>query len=255
MTTEQYIHGQIFEVQLANIIPKHNAEHYRLTELAALIESIENLGLLQPILVTSTPDGLLKILDGDKRWYAAQYTALTSVQIKFIAKNTEIISITANMLRSDIPPIEKAELMQKLKTQFSYSNEDLARMINRSAPTVCEILSLNNLTAKIKQICRNDRMFSHSLLMKIAKIKNKQEMESAFFKLQNKMMAQGGNGRTAIIDNGEKKVQRLIKTINNVISEFGGLDLDELSPLLKSDMHSAFNNLVKFCKRYQNRFS
>jgi len=255
MEPEKYVHGNNYDEKLTDIVPKKLGKNLCPFAQDALKNSIIKSGLLQPILVSLGTDKKLTILDGNRRWYAAQAAGCESLQVIYIDKHTETVSLAANMLRVDIPPIEKAEQMRKLKILFNYTNKDLGKMIGRSEPTVSEILSLNGLTDNIKEACRNNPLFTHSMLLKILRSGDPQAMENRFFKLQNKMTGNDGRGHKDVFKNVDKKVQRVIKNVNNVVTEFDKLDLNELDAAAKSNLNVAFLKLRLFCLDHGSKFS
>lgn len=84
--------------------------------LRELAESIRENGVLQPILVRTTPSGL-EIVAGERRWRAAQLAGLTTIPAyvrDLDDQQAAAASAVENLIREDLNPIEEVEAKRRI---------------------------------------------------------------------------------------------------------------------------------------------
>lgn len=123
----------------------------------ALVESITQQGILQPLLVRRDPgkSNEYEIIAGERRWRAAQKAGLSEVPvvIKDLSDNDALaIAIIENIQREDLTPIEEAAAYQRLIDEFSYTQEALAKTVGKSRSHVANMLRLLTLPGPIKTL-------------------------------------------------------------------------------------------------------
>ena len=184
MITEKipYVHGGLYKARIDNIKtdPAQPRKFFCPEAHSDLVRSIADVGLMQPIVVTSSGGDYLQIVAGERRFRAALEAGLTQLDVRYVDRCTAEISIIENLLREDLLPIETAEALLRVKALHGYSHEELAGIIGKSVPTVSEILKLNRLTDDIKAECRDDKRYVHTRLLYIAKLKHPQAMRKHF---------------------------------------------------------------------------
>lgn len=120
-----------------------------LTELA---DSIREQGILEPIVVASTPAGY-QIIAGERRWRAAKLLGMKMVPV--VIKQTSPqqmleMAIVENVQREDLNPIERAQAYKRLIDEFGLGTNEVARKVGKSAPTVSNTIRLLSLPDAIK---------------------------------------------------------------------------------------------------------
>ena len=115
--------------------------------LKALVDSIREKGVLEPILVRTNgqrPDRY-EIIAGERRWRAAQTAGLHEVPVivkKLDDREALEIALIENLQREDLTALEEAEGYRRLIDQFGRTQEDLARDIGKSRSHVANTLRL-----------------------------------------------------------------------------------------------------------------
>ena len=117
-----------------------------------LVESIREQGVLEPLVVASTPAGY-QIIAGERRWRASKLAGLKMVPV--VIKQTSPqqmleMSIVENVQREDLNPIERAQAYKRLIDEFGLGTNEVARRIGKSAPTVSNTIRLLSLPDAIK---------------------------------------------------------------------------------------------------------
>lgn len=140
-----------------------------LTELTA---SIQEKGILEPLLVKPTLNGRWTIIAGERRWRSATAAGLQDVPcIEMDVDEAEVaeIALIENMQRKDLTPWEEADGLRALCERFGYTHEEVARKVGKSRSTVTEALSIAAIPEEIRNICRESDINSKSLLLQIVR--------------------------------------------------------------------------------------
>ena len=121
-------------------------------ELAELAESISQHGVIQPLLVSEqrTDDGQLtyQLIAGERRWRAARAAGLTEVPVTIREATTQEhleLAIIENVQRSDLSPLEEAAAYQRLISDFSLTQQQVAERVGCSRTAVANTVRLLDL--------------------------------------------------------------------------------------------------------------
>jgi ParB family chromosome partitioning protein len=212
--------------------------------LAELTASVAQHGILEPILFRRDQDtGILHVIAGERRCAAARKAGLFSVPAIFIdSGHFGEIALVENLLRQDLNPIEESEALQRLMDEHAYKQDDLARIIGRSAPTISESLSLMKLPREIRDECRQEPTVPKNVLVAIARNKQQRSMVTAYRKYREQQRLLGvpktpGAKRT--------KAEALVNNIGTTERKIAALDLTTLSPEDQAMVGEALNALKK----------
>ena len=122
-------------------------------KLEDLASSIKEHGNIQPLVVRETAKGY-ELIAGERRLRAAKIAGLKKVPISITkASNTKSleIAILENVQREDLDAIEVAKGYQRLKEEFSYTQEALSKSIGKPRSSVANSLRLLALSVKIQK--------------------------------------------------------------------------------------------------------
>ena len=126
--------------------------HFKPEDLNELSLSIQEKGILQPLIVRKSEMGY-ELIAGERRLRAALMAGLTEVPVVVKAvSDTELleISIIENIQREDLNALEEAEAYYRLMTEFSITQEEVASRVGKSRPAVANFLRLRQLPDRIK---------------------------------------------------------------------------------------------------------
>ena len=151
------VEGAFFaELPVADISP--NAVNPRTVfdadELAELVASIKEVGLLQPVVVRPASDGRYELVMGERRWRATQLAGLETIPaIVRETDDTDMLrdALLENLHRSQLNPLEEAAAYQQLLEDFACTHEELASRIGRSRPQISNMLRLLRLTPAVQR--------------------------------------------------------------------------------------------------------
>jgi ParB family chromosome partitioning protein len=143
----------VTQMQAGKYQPRTRMDEGALNELAA---SIKAQGLMQPILVrplTSAGNDKYEIIAGERRFRAAQIAGLTEVPV--LVKDVDdqaaaAMALIENIQREDLNPLEEAQGIQRLITDFDFTHEQAAGAVGRSRSAVSNLLRLLNLAKPVQ---------------------------------------------------------------------------------------------------------
>src|ERR1700752_1115010 len=140
--------------------PRRTFPESELTELAA---SIQEHGIIQPILVRAVrgANDAYEIIAGERRWRAAQRAGLHEVPVVTIeATDAEAlqIAIIENVQRADLNALEEAEGYHALMEEFDNSQDEVAKTIGKSRSHVANTLRLLKLPETVKSYIASGKL-------------------------------------------------------------------------------------------------
>lgn len=123
-------------------------------ELAELTYSIQEIGLLQPIVVRLVEDGKYELVMGERRWRASQRAGVGTIPaIVRSTSDDEMLrdALLENLHRSELNPLEEAAAYQQMLDDFSCTHDELAVRIGRSRPQISNMLRLLKLPPLVQR--------------------------------------------------------------------------------------------------------
>lgn len=143
----------ISKMQAGKYQPRSRMDEGALNELAA---SIKAQGLMQPILVrplTPGNDNKYEIIAGERRFRAAQIAGLNEVPV--LVKDVDdqaaaAMALIENIQREDLNPLEEAQGIHRLISDFNFTHEQAAGAVGRSRSAVSNLLRLLNLAKPVQ---------------------------------------------------------------------------------------------------------
>lgn len=144
--------------------PRQDMNDEALAELSA---SIQEKGILQPLVVTRDDeagygeDGYI-LIAGERRLRASKMAGLTEVPV--IVKNINDnqnrleLALIENIQRQNLNPLEEALAYQQLIKEFSLTQEEVAQQVGKERSTVTNTLRLLNLPDYAKEDIAKGRL-------------------------------------------------------------------------------------------------
>ena len=137
--------------------------HFNDDAIAALVDSVREKGVLQPLLVRRHPakTNAYEIVAGERRWRAAQKAGLTEVPvvIKELDDSEALeLALIENIQREDLTAIEEAAGYQRLMDEFGHTQEDLSHVIGKSRSHIANLLRLLTLPESVQHMVDDGRL-------------------------------------------------------------------------------------------------
>ena len=147
---------RIMEIEPNRDQPRKDFDEKTLSELA---ESIEQHGVLQPLVVRPLTNGGYQLVAGERRWRAARIAGLTEVPvvIKELTDEEVIeIAMIENLQREDLNPLEEALGYRYMMDELNITQEQAAEKVGKSRPAVANAIRLLRLPDEVQEMVKNN---------------------------------------------------------------------------------------------------
>lgn len=146
--------GDYLQVPVDDIRPNPDQPRSRFDDesLAELAASLKEVGVLQPVVVTSTDEGFV-LIAGERRWRAAKQAGLSTIPAVVrgaSGDSTLVEALVENVQRRDLTPLEEAHAYKQLLEDYGMSQEQVAGRVGKSRPAVSNTLRLLQLPGPIQ---------------------------------------------------------------------------------------------------------
>ena len=143
------------EIPIGEIFPnaKQPRTQFDEDELAELVHSVKEFGLLQPIVVRPAKDGY-ELIMGERRWRASSKAGLKRIPAIVRETSDEDMlrdALLENIHRVQLNPLEEAAAYQQLLEEFGVTQEQLADRLGRSRPVITNSIRLLNLPVPVQR--------------------------------------------------------------------------------------------------------
>ena len=177
-------------VPLSSLRPNPNQPRSDVGDLADLVGSIREKGVLEPILArplggseNDGPElvGRYEIIAGERRYRAALEAGLYEVPVIELAVSQQEaleIALIENLQRKDLSPFEEAEGYRALGELHGYTQEQIAKAVGKARTSITESLSLLAIPAELRRAAEAMGIRAKSALLEVAKAGDPARMRS-----------------------------------------------------------------------------
>lgn len=178
------------KLPIEDIVPNPNQPriHFNETELRELSESIQEHGVLQPLLVRKHGNGY-EIIAGERRYQASKLAGLEELPVIIKDVNDEemlALALIENLQRSDLNPVEEAKGYRQLIDASGMTQETLSKAVSKSRSAITNSLRLLDLPEVVQQM-----IFEGKLTAGHARAILAVPYEDARIRLAEKVVAEG----------------------------------------------------------------
>lgn len=158
-----HVGAVLIEISTNDIVPNPHQPrvHFDEESLAELASSIEQIGVLQPILVRSLGEQGYELIAGERRWRAAQRAGLTSIPA-IVRTSDDLTSVeqalVENLHRQDLTPLEEAAAYQQLLEDFEFTHEQVAQRVGKSRSAITNTLRLLGLPPAVQHLLADGKL-------------------------------------------------------------------------------------------------
>lgn len=155
--------SSINEIDIDKIVANPNQPRREMDpeSLRELADSIEQIGIVQPITLRQMDDGTYQIIAGERRWRASQLAGLATIPAYVRNANDESVALMAlveNIQREDLNAIEIALAYSNMQQVMNLTQEALAEKVGKKRTTVANYLRLLKLPAPVQLALRNKQI-------------------------------------------------------------------------------------------------
>jgi len=138
--------------------PRTHFDEDALNELAA---SIAQRGVIQPIIVRPLAGGRYQLVAGERRWRAAQKARLHEIPAlvrDLDEREVMALALIENIQREDLNPIEEARAYSRLAADEGLTQDEIARMVDKSRSHVANLQRLLSLPEDVIQLVETGQL-------------------------------------------------------------------------------------------------
>jgi ParB family chromosome partitioning protein len=156
------VEGNIQQVLISEIVPNpfQPRKIFSQDSLQELSASIEEYGIIQPLIVRVIPDGF-ELVAGERRLRASKLAGLKQVPVivkEFTDKEVAELAMIENLQREDLHFLEEAEGFQQLITSFGFTQEELAKRMGKNQSTIANKLRLLKLIPEVRAVVAKEKL-------------------------------------------------------------------------------------------------
>lgn len=144
------------QVPIGSITPNPKQPRHVFDEdaLAELVDSIREVGLLQPVVVRPLGEEKYELVMGERRLRASTLAGLASIPA--IVRPTEVEdllrdALMENLHRVQLNPLEEAAAYKQMLEDFGCTQDELAIRVKRSRPQISNTIRLLRLPAQVQR--------------------------------------------------------------------------------------------------------
>lgn len=175
----------INEIEPNRAQPRKSFDDNALFELS---ESIKQHGIIQPLLVRPIPNGGYQIVAGERRWRAARLAKLSEVPViirELDDEKSAQYALVENLQREDLNPVEEARGYKSLTEEYSYTQEEAAKLIGKSRSAVANSMRLLSLPDEVLEMLESGKLTTGHAKALLSITDEKRLIETALFIIVN----------------------------------------------------------------------
>ena len=205
--------GKIIDLPLENIItnPKQPRTHFNEEALKELSNSIQELGIIQPITVRKVNKNNYQLISGERRYRASKMAGIKNIPSYIrVANDNELLelALVENIQRKDLDPIEIGLSYKRLIDEINLTQDQLSNRVGKKRSTITNYIRLLKLDPIIQTGIR-DKFISMGHGRALVNVENNKEQIELYKKIVKKSLS---------VREVEKLVQALkSKTSKNTI--------------------------------------
>lgn len=241
VTESSVLRVKIEDVFVNPFQPRKEFDQEALWELS---ESIRDFGILQPLLVRKGAYGY-ELIAGERRLRAAKLAGCVDVPV-LLREMTDAqmaeIALIENLQRENLHFFEEAEGLQRLLSEFCFTQEKLAVRMGKKQSTIANKLRLLRLPVKVRQIIQKEKLSErHARALLAIEDENAQlciieeVCQSKLTVRQTEQLVQRAKQKKPAPANTKQNVVRLVRdpriflnTLNHIVTEMkrSGLNIE-----------------------------
>ena len=234
-TDDKYPVAGIFEISLADIQvnPYQPRTHFDKTALEELADSIKVQGIIQPITVRRLAENEYQLISGERRFQASKIAGLEKIPAYVRTANDQQMlemALIENIQRENLNALEIAHSYQRLLAECDLKQEQLGDRVGKNRTTVNNYLRLLKLPPDIQAGIRDQNIsMGHArALINVEDV----DKQLAIFK------------KTIEEELSVRKVEALVKELNDGVSKKSEKETDSLDPVKKYEINKLQQKLA-----------
>lgn len=160
---DKNVQNQVVSVPLDKIEPNRYQPRkvFNTEEIQELAQTIDEHGLLQPIVLREYEPSKYEIIAGERRFRAMKllkWDKAPAIVEKMSDKESASLALVENLQRSDLSPVEEAQAYQRLMKLNGLTQKDLAKGMGKSQSTIANKMRLLKLIPPVQNAILDHRI-------------------------------------------------------------------------------------------------
>lgn len=161
--SSETLEGRVLELSIYDIDPNPDQprRNFEQNSIQDLSQSIMEHGVVQPIIVKPSEKDRYTIIAGERRWRAARAAGLNKIPaiVKDIDEKEMLeLALIENLQREDLNPIEEAEGIHSLIDNYGLTQEQVAKRLGKSRPSITNALRLLRLPKQVRNLLEEGKI-------------------------------------------------------------------------------------------------
>jgi ParB/RepB/Spo0J family partition protein len=157
------VEGQVSMIALSELQPSPYQPRVEFDEeaLGELAASIQQMGLLQPIVVRRYGGGDYQIVAGERRWRAAQHAGLAEIPClirDLTDAEAQLAALVENIHRRDLSLYERGRALRRIREALDLSWEQTAERLGMSTRTIMRLVRYAQIPEEVEQVVASEPM-------------------------------------------------------------------------------------------------
>jgi ParB family transcriptional regulator, chromosome partitioning protein len=217
-------------------------------ELDTLKKSIEEKGLIYPIIFRVDAEGNKVVVSGGRRLRAFKALEKETIPAMLIGSDRyDEIALVDNIQREGLHPIDEAEAFDKLLKKYKYTQEQMGNLLGKAQNTISTIIKLMDISEDIRNEARHVKGLSRNALLNIADLKRPTSQRKEY----DKLVASLGVPKKKIERPRLSISKKAIKTAHSTRDYIRDIDLDALG----KDKDAVVSSLQDLLQEIQNKLA
>ncbi|MCX7956865.1 MAG: ParB/RepB/Spo0J family partition protein [Endomicrobia bacterium] len=261
--TESEKNNNISYINTNKLIPSkwQPRKNFKQESLQQLAQSIQQSGIIEPLIVSPNDNGYFEIICGERRWRAAKLINLREVPV--IIKNLDdkqkrLFSLVENIQREDLNPVEEASVYKSLLEEYNLTQEELAQLVGKDRSVLANTIRILSLPKEVLEFIEQG-LISAGHARSLASIKDEKIILELSEKIINDKLTVRDveNIVSSIkskkqINRKEKQITPEVKQLQKELSESIGLKVTiKQKTETKGNLIIYYNSLEEFDKIYK----
>lgn len=146
----------VINIDISRISPSRYQprEFFKKEKLQELVSSIQEKGVVQPVLVREKSDGVYELIAGERRFRAVKELGYQTIPAIIRKVDSDIdlleLSLIENIQREGLNPIEEAHAYQRLIQEFNFNLDSVGKAVGKDKTSVSNATRLLKLPKKIQ---------------------------------------------------------------------------------------------------------
>ncbi|SFF65503.1 chromosome partitioning protein, ParB family [Halobacillus alkaliphilus] len=197
--------------------PYQPRKHFTDEAIQELKESIEEHGILQPLIVRKSIKGF-EIVVGERRFRAAKRANLDTVPalVRVLTDEQMMeLALLENLQREDLTPIEEAKAYQNLMNELSLTQESLSKRLGKSRSHIANLVRLLSLPVEVTRKI-NDGTLSMGHGRALLGLKNREQVIALAARIEKEALNVRQAERLIFENNNKDRTERKKKSAKDI---------------------------------------